>query len=451
MTPAELSPQVRQSLSLIWKEGIPAHIMLAVFDYFLVPYALFLNITPFRVGLMIAFPHLMGSLSQLGAVRLIQWAKTRVRFLVLGTLIQAMVIMGIAFIIYAPESAQFELLLTGVCLFRILMGLISTAWGSLVSDYLPPQKRGHYLGWRSQIVGIAGLGGTAISGLLLFSVKHVSETAAFFLLFLFAAACRALSSRFMSRLHEITYHAPPESHFTFFNFIRQFRKSNFVKFVLFTSGMMMATYISAPYYSVYLLSELHLSYLNYMLVHFSGIFAGLISLPIWGKHADITGNARLLKLTGLLVSFIPFCLLFSRQIAYLAIIEFFSGFVWGAFNLCAITFIFDAVSPAKRARCLGYFSLIHGIGIFIGTLLGGYLFEAAPLILGSPFYPLFLISAAARLVVSLTLGNAFQEIRKVSPVTQRQLFASVVGIRPLAGLARGWNVFPEYEQKPKIE
>jgi predicted MFS family arabinose efflux permease len=171
-----------------------------------------------------------------------------------------------------------------------------------------------------------------------------------------------------------------------------------------------------------------------MAVSLAPVVTGLVAFPIWGRHADTVGNARILKITSFLIPVIPLLWLMPRSPWVLMLVELFSGFVWGGFNLCTTNFIFDAVTPAKRVRCLGYFNLINGVALFAGASLGGWLSPRLPVFAGLPILSLFLLSAAARFVANLFLSRHFSEVRaEARPVTSAQLFFSVVGIRPLYG------------------
>ena len=126
-------------------------------------------------------------------------------------------------------------------------------------------------------------------------------------------------------------------------FIRRFKKSNFVKFVVFTAGITFATQLSAPYFSVYMLDDLKYNYFQFMVVHLAAVLAALAAAPWWGQIADRTGNVHVLKITGALIPFVPILWIFSTNWYYLIAVEIYAGVVWGGFNLCAANFIFDSV------------------------------------------------------------------------------------------------------------
>ena len=447
MTHSEDSVKIQKSLSISWKEGIPAAIMLGIMDYYIIPYGLFLGATVLEIGLLIAIPNLLASIAQLFAVTVVRLSGSRLRFLTRGTGLQAILLIPISLLAFAPHAKSIPILIALVTLFKMIGNLIATAWGSLMSDYLPENKRGHYFGWRSQVVGIAGVTGVALAGLMLFLLHQANRALAFSLLFLTASILRFISSALMSKMVDLPLHYQPGSDFTFVMFLRRFRESNFVKYVLFISSITFAVHLASPYFSVHMLKNLKFNYIYYMAIHLSAVLMGLIAFPIWAKHADVVGNAKILKIASFLIPVIPILWMFSTNPFYLMGVEMFSGFVWGGFNLCTANYIYDAVSPAKRVRCLGYFNLINGIALCLGASLGGFLAERLPSLLGYKQITLFLLSGLARLAAHFFLSPKFKEVRaSAKHVSSSQLFFSVVGIRPISELNREWNVFPSPKQ-----
>lgn len=430
-----------KSLDISWKEGIAASIMQSLFDEYLIPFGLFLGATPLDIGFLVAIPHLLSSFALFFAVKAVDIWGNRLRFLTHATALQAFILIPMALFSFLAFPSRILGLIMVVTLFRILANLISTVWGSLTSDYLPPAERGKYFGWRSKIIGLAGLGAVMFGGLLLNGFKASATRWGFFILFLITVTARVVSAKLMTSMQDIPFAKKQEDEFTFFMFLRRFKESNFVKFVFYVASITFATTLASPYFSVYMLQDLHWSYLTYMMVHLGGVVSGLISLPIWGKHADTVGTARVLKITSLLIPLIPLFWTFSTSIPYLFCVEIFSGFVWGGFNLCSLNFIYDAVSPGKRVRCLGYFSFINGLATFFGASLGGYLAERLPMMNGSHILPLLLISTAARFLSHFFLSRQFHEVRNsVQKVSRLELLFSVTGIRPLLGKDREWTL-----------
>jgi len=439
-----------KSLRVSWKEGIPAQIMISITDYYITPLALFLGASAQQIGLLVAIPHLLGSFSQFLSVRIVRIVGARLPFLVKGTALQALVLLPIAFlpVLYLPN--RIFILIGLLTIFRVMGHLIGTVWGSLTSDYLAPEERGRYFGWRSQIASLAGVFGVIAGGLTLFFMKKVSPAAAFLVLFLSVSLARFISAYLMTKMEDIPLERLPGSDFTFYRFLKRFKESNFVKFVFFIAAITFATNLAAPYFNVYLLRDLHANYLMYMLVQLASIAGGLIAFPIWGKHADRFGNARILKLTSWLIPVIPFMWAFAPNIYFIPPIEIAAGFVWGGFNLCCANFIFDAVTSDKRVRCFAYFAFINGVALFFGASLGGYLADKLPPFRGHSLLTLALISGVLRFLAHFLLSPHFTEVRASAvKVSSRKLLFSVVGIRPLFGRDTDWNLLTFIKKSSK--
>ena len=113
-----------------------------------------------------------------------------------------------------------------------------------------------------------------------------------------------------------------------------------------------------------------------------------------------------------------------------------SGFAWSGFNLCATNFIYDAVTPEKRTRCIAYFNVFTGMALFLGALLGGFLLNVLPALFGYKILSLFLIASILRFITVLFLSGKIKEVRKIEQITSKELFYSVVGIKPILGVTK---------------
>ena len=410
--------------------------MAGVTDHYATPAALFLGASVQQIGLIIALPSLLAALSQFFSVRVIYWVGGRLKLLIRLVFAQASLIACIALLPLLEVSNRVELLLVFLVLAAVCGGLAGPAWGSLMSDYVPARKRGRYFGWRNRTVGSVTVGSIIASGLLLSFFQKVSYGVGFSIIFSLAAAARYVSGYFLSRMDEPPHKKDPASDFTFLMFVRRFRESNFLKFVIFTGCLTFATYLAAPFFAVFMLRDLQFSYLTYMSLQVGSSLAGLIALPLWGRHADLVGNVRVLRLSSFIAALIPLFWLVSHHPTYLMLIQIVAGFFWSGVALSAGNFIYDAVTPQKRVRCIAYFNVINGLALFAGSFLGGYAASRLPPLFGYRLLALFALSGFFRLLLYLLLSRSFREVRAARAVSIQELFFSVVGIRPLLGPAR---------------
>ncbi len=440
-----LPKPVRDSLNYSWKEGVAAQVSISAFDYFLIPYALFLGASTQQIGLLAAIPNFLSSLSLLFAVRALDIAGTRHKLLSYASGLQAVLLVPVIFLPFLPASttAKMIFLIFVISGFRVLGSIIGPSWGSLISEYLPEGQRVQYLGWRSRMVSISGIISTAFWGMLLYLLHYMSQMAGFVAIFAGVVITRFISFYLMSRMTDLPHEKNHAAPFSFGAFTERLRVSNFAKFVYFVTTMTFATQFAAPYFSVYMLKNLHFDYLSYTAVQLASVITGLVAFPLWGRNADIVGNAKVLKSTAFIIPVLPVLWIFARDPFTLILIELFSGFVWSGFNLCTSNFIYDAVAPEKRVRYLSYFNLINGGAAFAGASLGGYLGDKLPPLFGYSLLTVFLISAVLRSGASLFLSSKFQEVRQsAKKVSSIELYFSVIGIKPLVGENLEPEIYP---------
>ena len=107
---------------------------------------------------------------------------------------------------------------------------------------------------------------------------------------------------------------------------------------------------------------------------FSGyILAATISMPLWGKAADLYGR-RAAYLTGLGI-FLGGSILSGLSTSMTALIVFrtIQGVGGGALIPLGYTIIADIYGLERRAKMQGYFSATWGVASIVGPLIGGFL------------------------------------------------------------------------------
>jgi len=222
-----------------------------------------------------------------------------------------------------------------------------------------------------------------------------------------------------------------EHYFNFWDFIKRARESNFAKFVFYIASINFSVNISGPFFAVFMLRDLNFNYVIYTVIVTSATIATLLTMNLWGRHADRTGNLKVIRLTSFFIPIVPVLWLFSREIYYLVIIQVLAGFVWAGFNLSVMNFMYDAVMPEKRTRCIAYFNVINGTAICFGALLGGVLAKVMPPLFGHRLLALFLLSGIMRAIFAFIFLPKIKEVRRVKEIRSIDLFFSVIKLRPL--------------------
>jgi MFS family permease len=426
--------KIRSSLKYSFLDGIFYSIMFGFGDAYINPFAIELNATSQQIGLLSSIPGLASSVSQYYAAEVTK-KFGRKKTILLFVFLHAIMWLPILLIPWIFKSNRMFWLILFFTLYSIFGTIATPAWASIMSQYIPRLKRGKYFGFRTRWTGSVSLVSTFIAGIFLYlNKKNLILT--FTILFFVAMVCRFFSWYYLSKMYEPKVLEHKEQEFCFRDFISRAKESNFVKFVIYVSLTSFAVYLGSPFFNMYILRELKFSYLHFVIITVTVNLFTLLTLTTWGKHADKVGNLSVIKLCGFIISFLPILWIFSASKIYLILVNALAGFAWAGFNLSVSNFIFDAVTPPKRVRCISYFSLLNGLGICLGALIGGFLIPFLPKIKGSQLLTIFLVSGILRFFVWTYFIRTIKEVRPVIKTRSKDLFFSVIGIKPIKNFSK---------------
>ncbi|HEX9780424.1 MAG TPA: MFS transporter [bacterium] len=417
-----------RSLASTEREAVPWAVMTGLTESFMIPYTLALGGSAFQAGLLSSFRNLVLSLSQLKSAEAVRWVRSRKALVLWTARIQAVLWLPLAGVAWLLGPWAVPALIVLYTLGTTSAAIGGPAWGSLVSDSLPPESRGRFFGRRARVIGGWTAAASLAAGGILQWCAH-RPLMGFALLCAAAAVSRAWSISYLQRMAEGPWEEPAEARFTFWEFIRQLPTSNFAKFTVCIGLLSFATNLASPYFAVYLLEELHVGYFTYTLVVMAGSVTGFLASLRWGRLADRFGNWVVLRWTTLLVSVLPLLWPLSPDPAWLFVANVLGGFLWGGLNLCMVNFVYDAATASKRTRCLAYFNVINGCGVSVGALTGGWLLGALPALGGSAFVSLFCVSGVLRAAAALVFPRVVHEVRPVHRAALQQVIYDLVGQR----------------------
>ena len=428
------NPQIQKSLHYSIIDGVFFTIMLGSGERFFVPFALMLGANYFQVGLLVSLPLLFGSLSQLFSTHLIEKVHSRKKVVVVGVFFQALMFAPMILLYFAPIHPVFLFLLFTIG-YWICGHIVAPAWNSWMGDLVDMQSRGSYFGKRSKIMEFSTLITFMIAGYAMHLMKgHNLEYVGFLTLFAVALIARLISFHFLNKKYEPYFEINSESKFTLLQFIKKLKSTNFGHFVLFAALMNFSFYVSAPYFTPYMLKELHFSYFQYMVIVAASMTSRLIFMPIWGHHIDKHGTKKILTLSASLLPSTVLMWMFSGNFYWIVALHIMAGFVWSGFELSSFNFILDSTSSEKRARCVAYYNALNGVFILLGSLLGSQLVKIN-LFSATSVYTAFLGSFVLRVLFTSTLLPHLKEVRPVETITYRKLFLQAL-LQPVTVLKR---------------
>lgn len=402
--------KIRRSLKYSFWDGVCASVMIGLTQDYLVPYALALKATLKQIGLLSSLPNLGAALIQLKSADITERLLSRKKITLISVFLQALILVPILFIPYFSKDNKPLILVFLVVLFSGFGALSLGPWSSWMSEHVPHNKRGEYFGWRNRILGAVAVISALFAGIIL-QFHRDNVLSGFLIILIFAMAARFLSWYFLTRMYEPRFRHSHDDKFSFWDFLRRSRESNFARFVFFVAGLNFCVNLAAPFFAVFMLKDLRFSYLTYTILIITVPVTTLLLIRRWGRLADRVGNIRVLKFCACFIAGLPIPWLICRHPLFLGLVQILGGFAWSGFNLCVINFIFDSVSPAKRTRCFSYFNVINGLFICSGALIGGYLAAHAPRLWGYQLLSLFLFSSVMRFLTVGILSPKIKEVR----------------------------------------
>ena len=440
--------QREEALKISVKEASSYSLMDGFGLRYITPYALALQLSKLQIGLLSSLPALLANFSQIFTPKLME-KHSRKKIVFLGMFLQSLmwlILIGIGIGFFYLKwnreisSSSFVIAYTILILFGTLTG---PAWSSWMKDLTEGVKSGEFFGRRSKVAGIVALVCMLIGGLILDYSEHFNLFIGFVILLSLAFLGRLGSSLLIKKQYEPKWDKKEGYYFSFIDFVKQMHRNNYGKFVLTTASMAFAMSISGPFFPVYMLENLKFSYVQFTIVTMCSAAIALIVMQKWGRFADKYGNLKVIKISGLLIAFLPLLWIVSSffinsgriVFLFLIFVAFVEGFSGAGYNLSVGNFIYDSVSKGRMALCVAYFSILHGVFAFIGATLGGFLASRNLLFGINSLLIVFGISFVLRIGALIFINKNIKEVREVKTFTGKEAREEFRSLSPLTS----WN------------
>jgi MFS family permease len=434
----------RRSMRYSVADGCFYASMVGFGETYFIPLLIAVGATTFQIGAFASAPQLFLAFAQFLGIALVERLRVRKRIIVGAVVVQTAILFWMFMTVAQGTSSPWLLVLFGIGYFSV-NGVVLPAWNSLIGDLTTERNRGAYLGFRNGLSQLVLFASMAAAGLILEWFDNTGAARMGFAVILgLAVASRVGSTLALAGHFEAPYNPPQGAYFSFWSFLRRSGRSNFAHFVYFVSLMTFAVQMAAPFFTVYMLRDLGFSYMQFMIAQ--GVFIGsqFLAMHRWGAFADRFGNRAAMRICTAISPWIPLLWFLSTDYIYILAIQVLAGLAWAGWFLASNNFIFDAVTPPKRARCAAYFNFFNGIGFFLGAMFGAWLSARAPATLStgaltvtflSPLQFIFLVSSAMRFVVVFFFLPTVREVRPVGEPRFRDMFLVFRGVRPFGGVS----------------
>jgi MFS family permease len=403
--PSSITPEQRErSLFVSIVDGCFHGGMVGFGETYVGAWAVFLGATPKIAAALGSWPPLLGAVFGAFAVDLVDRVKRRKRITVVGASLAGLVyplliLLPLAFPNYGAHAAVF-------CWLLYFAGnsVAAPPWNSWMGDLVPRETRGAYFGRRSGLINMVTFACLLLAGWLLDRFRASGrEQDGFLLCLAIAGVLKFISVGFLTRVVEPPYESRTSDWFNFRQFLARSMESNFAWFTYGIALMYFCVHLSGPFFILYQLKTLGWTYSQLMISIGVQTMTTFLSQGWWGRVGDRRGSQFVLVASGVVCAVLPLLWCFTTNFWLILGIQVLAGFGWGGFNLATSNFLFEAVTPPKRARCAAYFNVITSVGIIVGATVGALLVSQVPgeWKLASPFLVVFALSGLLRFPVVL--------------------------------------------------
>ncbi len=339
-----------------------------------------LGANDFQLGLLSAIPYASSGLQVFMSYIMEKRRNRRFLFLFFGILGRSFWVL-IALVPYLFPTFPVDLRIWLVTAFVVMVyvgnNFVGLSWGSLMGDLVPIRIRGSYFSVRQMIslatgvvVGLLvstmidriGLEGYSIA-LVLAGITLVADIACFFF----------VKWPPMNENEE-------RDHTTLTQMLREvFRNRGFVKLVVFYSIWLFCANLPGPFWNVYMIEELHMSFTEMSL--YTQIISNITTVLLisrWGRLIDRYGNKPILQMAALLVSISPLPWFFATPLttAFVLMSNVISGSSWPVSDVCQQNLYLSHSPKVHRSMYIAVFlACINLFGVALGNTVGGWLMQ----------------------------------------------------------------------------
>ncbi|MBI2543614.1 MAG: MFS transporter [Candidatus Aenigmarchaeota archaeon] len=406
-----LDKPTKESLDYSIADGIAWSIFFSVTSgVFLIGFALYLGATPFQIGVLSSLPFFANVFQIIGAYFLETGGNKKLITIIGATfnrLIWILVILTPFFIFPAESAIWMVILMYGLS--NISAAIAGVAWLSWMSHLVPKNIMGRYFSKRQLFVGVVGVVVGLLGGLFMdyWTLNYSSPLYGFVILFSISVAIGLFSILFLGRVREIPVFEEKATFSKFMMLVKKpYEEINFRKLIRFGILWSFALGIAGPFFTVYMLDTLGLSYVLITALNTLFIVSGIMALNAWGRIVDRYGAKPVLAICALIISLYPFFFILTTKSNFYLLfpVNIFVGMAAAGVEFSTGQLLLRTSPQTNKPIFFSSFAATTGLAFAVATIIGGILASvfqgltySIPLITLSGLHFLFLIGFVLRL------------------------------------------------------
>jgi MFS family permease len=378
-------------------EGMFAIVAIGLQQAFYIPCLNAMGATNLQIGIGAGIPALSMGLIQICVPAMLRSVHSYKKVVLASVFFHALSFLPFAAIAYWNCKNGVWLSIAAVSINAMALGIGTGAWADWMSYLIPRRRRGIFFAKRSRML-------TTVQVVISLLASRILDRTEGKILLIFALIwtlsflSRMVGGIFTALLYEPLKlkERPREEGVSFIRFIRRIHTNSFGRFVLAFSLLNFAANFSAPFFSVYMLNDLHLSYMKYTVLFITPSVTMILTLGFLGRVCDRLGYVMPMRLFMTVILGLPLVWIFTTTYWVLLLTQIVAGVVWGGMALASFNYTLDAVDPSNRLNNISYLNSISSVCIFLGAAFGGLIGTHLPAITGFQLHSIFLFSVILR-------------------------------------------------------
>jgi len=249
------------------------------------------------------------------------------------------------------------------------------SWMGVTNDIVPMEGRGRYFGARNFVMGIAGMAATLIAGqLITLFVAERGYQIALGIAFVLGAA----STFSYAKIHDkpIPYQRVNANNSSLRYFISLLKgQPQFVALAATAAVWNFALNVSGPFFNVFMVQDLKFNASEVGILAVVSSLTGLLVQNRMGELVDRLGPRKVQFISMSIIPLIPLAWIPATQVWHIALINIFSGAVWGAFNLASFNLLLASMPKSLVPRYSAIYQIIVTLSLSAGALVGSLMVD----------------------------------------------------------------------------
>jgi MFS family permease len=275
-----------------------------------------------------------------------------------------------------------------------------------------------------------------LAGLWLQQFPKDSPTG-FAAMFALGAALGVIGALVYKKIEEPAY--PDHDHHTIKEFFTL--AGDMKKFVIFQMLFNFSFMIASPFFAVYMLKNLSISYEYYGIASSATTLATIFTSHYIGKLTDKYGDKPVAIIGHFGTALVPLLYLAvtTNNLWLLIPVQLISGTVWAATDISTINLLLGLSDGKKRAIQIAEYTFFASIPLIIAPIIGGWITEHATIWILSGIPLIFVMSAIFRFLAAFMLFK-IKEPRQDHEYPAVHVFIEAMHFHPNKGLRYSINV-----------